>query len=184
MSTQTPPDLGKIAYLGANSAALGWQTLLRTGPAFPHEEVEAAFQDYAARANMNDWEHWCDIFTDECLYVDHHFGTFRRRDDIAKWMVPLMATQPELRFIPEWHAIQGNLVINYNWNRWPNPDGSKVPYGEWLNPGPATDYRYQFPCVTLNLYAGNGKFHYEEDLYCAPAYLEILKTWKRDMGRA
>ncbi len=69
--------------------------------------------------------------------------------------------------------VQGNLVINYNWNRWPNPDGSKVPYGEWRNPGPATDYRYQFPCVTLNLYAGNGKFRYEEDLYCAPAYLEI-----------
>ena len=114
MSTPTPPDLGKIAYLGANSAALGWQTLLRAGPAYPHAEVEAAFQDYAARANMNDWEHWCDIFTDECLYVDHHFGTFRRRDDIARWMVPLMATQPELRFIPEWHAIQGNLVINYN----------------------------------------------------------------------
>jgi hypothetical protein len=184
MTTQTPPDLGKIAYQGAMSAALGWQTLLRTGPAYPHEEVEAAFQDYAARANMNDWEHWCDMFTDECLYVDHHFGTFRRRDDIAKWMVPLMATQPELRFIPEWHAIQGNLVVNYNWNRWPNPDGSRVPYGEWRNPGPATDYRYQFPCVTLNLYAGNGKFHYEEDLYCAPAYLEILKTWKQDMGKA
>jgi len=183
MADQTP-DLGKIAYLGANSAALGWQTLLRSGPAYPHAEVEAAFQDYAARANMNEWEHWCDMFADECLYVDHHFGTFRRRDDIARWMVPLMATQPELRFIPEWHAIQGNLVINYNWNRWPNPEGSKVPYGEWRNPGPATDYRYQFPCVTLNIYGGNGKFIYEEDLYCAPAYLEILKTWKRDMGRS
>ena len=66
------------------SAALGWQTLLRSGPAYPHEEVEAAFQDYAARANMDDWEHWCDMFTDECLYVDHHFGVFRRRDDIAR----------------------------------------------------------------------------------------------------
>jgi hypothetical protein len=61
MSDQTS-DFGKIAYQGAMSAALGWHTMLRSGPAYPHDEVEAAFQDYAARANMNDWEHLCDMF--------------------------------------------------------------------------------------------------------------------------
>jgi hypothetical protein len=177
-------DLGKIGYLGANKAALGWNTMMNGSKVYPHEEVEAAFQDYAARANINDWDYWCDIFADKCLYVDHHFGVFHSRDEVAKWMVPLMKTQPEMKFIPEWHVVQGNLIINYNWNRWPNPKGSKVDYGEWQNPGPATDYLYQFPCVTLNIYGGNGKMVYEEDLYSAPAYLEILNAWKRDMAAA
>jgi len=182
MSAEPVFDLGKIGYTGAMAAAGGWQNLLGKGKTYPQAEVEAAFEDYAERANMNDWEHWCDIFTDKCLYVDHHFGTFHSRNEVAKWMVPLMQRQPEMRFIPGWHVIQGNLVINYNWNRWPNPKGSRVPYGEWRNPGPVDDYLYQFPCVTLNLYGGNGKFCYEEDLYSAPAYVEILNKWRKDMG--
>ena len=109
--SQEPFDLGKVGYAGAMAAASGWQNLLGAGKTYPHAEVEAAFEDYAARANMNDWEHWCDIFTDKCLYVDHHFGVFHSRDEVAKWMVPLMSRQPEMRFIPGWHVIQGNLVI-------------------------------------------------------------------------
>ena len=99
-------------------------------------------------------------------------------------MVPLMSRQSEMRFVPGWHAIKGNLVMNYNWNRWPNPEGSRVPYGEFRNPGPVDDYKYQFPCMTLNIYGGNGKFCYEEDLYSAPAYVETLKRWQQAMGLA
>ena len=57
-------DLGKIGYAGAMAAAEGWANLLNKGKQYPYEEVEAAFHDYAARANMNDWHHWCDIFTE------------------------------------------------------------------------------------------------------------------------
>jgi hypothetical protein len=183
MTQNTEFDLGKIGYAGAMAAAEGWEKLLNKGKQYPYEEVEAAFHDYAARANMNDWDHWCDIFTEECLYVDHHFGVFRTRAEIAKWMVPLMSRQSEMRFIPGWHVIKGNLVMNYNWNRWPNPDGSRVPYGEFRNPGPVDDYKYQFPCMTLNIYGGNGKFCYEEDLYSAPAYQETLKRWTEAMAK-
>lgn len=181
MSDQ-PIDLGKLAYAGALAASRGWQDLLPGKTIYPHDEVEAAFQDYAARANMDDWDYWADIFSPQCLYVDHHFGVFHTAKEVASWMTPLMATQPEMRFIPEWHVVMGNLVVNYNWNRWPNPEGSAVPYGEWKNPGPAADYRYQFPCVTLNIYGGGGKFCYEEDLYSPAAYIEIRDTWRRDMG--
>ena len=176
--------LGKIAYAGATQAAKAWEENMRTSPIYPREEVEAAFQDYVHRANINDWEYYSQLFTDPCVYIDHHFGTVRSTKELSDWMVPLMKTQPEMKFIPEWHVVQGNLIINYNWNRWPNPKGSKVDYGEWQNPGPATDYLYQFPCVTLNIYGGNGKMVYEEDLYSAPAYLEILNAWKRDMAAA
>jgi hypothetical protein len=82
------------------------------------------------------------------------------------------------------NAAQGfDLVINYNWNRWPNPDGSGEPYDKFENGIPNTNYRYQFPCVTLNRYAGNGLFWYEEDLYSPSAYLEILAEWKQEMDK-
>ena len=172
-------DLGKIGFAGALSAAKGWGLPARGK--FARDEVEAAFREYVRRANINDWDLWAAMFTDECLYVDHHFGTFTRRVDIRDWMTPLMATQPEMRFIPEWHAIEGDLVVNYNWNRWPNPDGSFEPYDQPDNGIPNTNYRYQFPCVTLNRYAGDGLFWFEEDLYSPSAYVEILTQWKADM---
>lgn len=174
--------LGKIAYAGATTAARAWEENLRSSAVFPHEEVEAAFQDYVHRANVDDWEYYSDLFTDPCIYIDHHFGTVRSPRELSDWMVPLMKTQPEMRFIPGWHVIHGNMVINYNWNRWPNPEGSPVPYDEWRNPGPVADYRFQFPCVTMCIYAGNGKFCFEEDIYSPAAYLEIRNQWRQAMG--
>ena len=90
-------DLGKLAYAGALAASRGWQDLLPGKTIYPYDEVEAAFQDYAARANMDDWDYWADIFTPQCLYVDHHFGVFHTAKEVATWMTPLMATQPDLR---------------------------------------------------------------------------------------
>lgn len=176
-----PFDLGKIGFAGAVSAAIGWAPPARGR--FAYEEVHAAFEEYVRRANINDWDLWADMFTDECLYVDHHFGTFKRRQDVRDWMTPLMATQPEMKFVPEFFVIKDDLVVNYNWNRWPNPDGSCEPYDVYGNGIPNTNYKYQFPCVTLNRYAGDGLFWYEEDLYSPTAYLEVLKQWKAEMDR-
>ena len=87
-------------------------------------------------------------------------------------------------FVGDVEVVVTVFAMNYNWNRWPNPEGSRVPYGEFRNPGPVDDYKYQFPCMTLNIYGGNGKFCYEEDLYSAPAYVETLKRWQQAMGLA
>lgn len=174
-------DLGKIGAAGAIDAAEGWHAPARG--VFSHEEVEAAFLEYVRRANIDDWNLYADMFTEECVYIDHHFGTFRSPAAIKEWMNPLMATQPEMRFIPGWHVIQGDRVINYNWNRWPNPDGSSEPYDGYPNAFDLTSYRYQYPCITLNRYAGNGLFWFEEDIYSPPAYLEIKAAWEREMDR-
>ena len=157
-------DLAKIGVQTAATAAGQWVGADFAASKHPRAEVEAAYRDYVDRANSGDWDRWCDIFSEDVLYVDHHFGVFRGREEVRKWMVPLMAGQPEMVFPPGWFVIVGDLLINYNWNRWPNPEGSRVPYGEFRNPGPVDDYKYQFPCMTLNIYGGNGKFCYEEDL--------------------
>jgi hypothetical protein len=174
-------DLGKIGAAGAMDAAQGWSAPARGK--FAHGEVESAFLEYVRRANINDWSLYADMFTEQCVYIDHHFGTFRSPAAIKAWMIPLMATQPEMRFVPGWYVIQDDKVINYNWNRWPNPDGSCEPYDAYPNNSPLAEYRYQFPCVTMNRYAGDGLFWFEEDIYSPSAYLEIRAAWQAEMQR-
>jgi len=174
-------DLGRIGAAAAVDAAEGWSAPARGK--FSHSEVEEAFLEYVRRANINDWNLYADMFTDECVYIDHHFGTFRSPQAIKDWMNPLMATQSEMRFVPGFHMIEGDRVINYNWNRWPNPDGSGEPYDAYPHTGPVSRYRYQFPCMTMNRYAGNGLFWFEEDIYSPSAYIEVKSAWQREMKR-
>jgi SnoaL-like domain len=173
----------ELPMAAASAAATEWEPwrgdLLQIPGKFPREEVEAAFREYLRRANANDWDAWCDLFTEDVHYVDHYFGVMHGLDAVRAWMVPLMAGQPEMRFPPGWHVIAGDVVVNYNWNRWPNPDGSHEPYDDVSNmTTPLAAWPHQFPCITLDRYAGDGKFNYEENFYSAPAYLGVLQGWQ------
>lgn len=169
----------------ATMAAITWEPwrsdLLKIPGKFPQAEVEAAFHEYLRLANINDWNAWCDLFTDDVVYVDHFFGVMKGLTAVRNWMVPLMAGQPEMKFLPGWHVIAGDVVINYNWNRWPNPDGSHMPYDDVHNfKDPLAAWKWQFPCITVDRYAGNGKFNFEENFYSAPAYLGVLRGWQAE----
>ena len=48
-------------------------------------------QQYAA---TGDWDDFADNFTEDAVYVEHAFGTFRGRDEIRAWSVPTMTTFP------------------------------------------------------------------------------------------
>ena len=176
-------DLAKIGIQTSAAAAGAWLGADPAASKYPRAEVEASYRDYVERANSGDWDSWCNIFTEDVLYVDHHFGVFRGRAEVRKWMVPLMAGQPEMKFPAGWYLIAGDLLINYNWNRWPNPDGTGEPYGGFACGAPLDKYRYQFPCVTINRYGGHGLFSYEEDFYSAPAYVETLRGWQEETKR-
>lgn len=176
-------DAGQIGWDAARAAAGFWETMKGAVAHFPEEEVRKAFEEYARRANENDWDAWADLFAEDVLYVDHQFGVLHSREEVRKWMVPLMKQQPEMRFVPSWCAIHGDVAINYNWNRWPNPDGSHEPYDRILQPDVRDDvYPYQFPAITITRYAGEGLFDYEEDLYSMPGYLQILGDWQEKTG--
>ena len=179
-------DAGSRGVEAAMAAARGWDLFPKAAQATDHpkEEVEAACHEYVRRANVNDWDLWTDIFTEDVYYVDHAYGFFQGREEVRKWMVPLMQTMPEMRFVPGFLMIQGDLVINYNWNRWPNADGSAEPYDDWKNPQDLSLYKHQFPCVTINIYAGDGLFKYEEDLYCAPAFMNVFGNWQSEWKAA
>jgi SnoaL-like domain len=188
MADQLTLELGVEQPLeAAAAAATTWEPwrgdLLAIPGKFPRDEVEAAFREYLRRANANDWDAWCDLFTEDVHYVDHYFGVMDGLEAVRNWMVPLMAGQPEMKFPPGWHVLAGDVVINYNWNRWPNPDGSYEPYDDVSDTTNRLDaWKYQFPCITLDRYAGDGKFNYEENFYSAPAYLGVWRGWQAEMG--
>jgi len=150
---------------------------------FAREEIEAALDDYGARFNSGDIAHWCDILSDDVLYVDGHFGVFRGRKAVREWATALSSGQTALKFVSAWYQIDGNVVVNFNWGRFPNPDGSYEPYDSWRNPGgPLDKYPYQFQNLSILVYGGDGMFCYEQDFYSAPAYTGIMERWNKQRG--
>src|SRR2546425_174105 len=51
---------------------------------FTREELEQAFRTYwRTGAVGEDWDAWAGLFTEDCLYVEHMYGTMRGRLDRA-----------------------------------------------------------------------------------------------------
>ena len=75
------------------------------------EELEQAHQHYmdtAARcAASGEWRDWADLFTDDAVYLEHTFGTFRGPGEIHDWISPLMAEWPNKDMNAFPHAIAG-----------------------------------------------------------------------------
>lgn len=130
---------------------------------FRRAEVEAAFQTTRARQDADDWDGYTDCFTEDAIYVEHHFGVFEGRERIRAWLVPVMAPLVGWSYPTEWCVIEGNRVVFLWKNRLPGrrPDGSY----------------YEFSGVTTMLYAGEGRFSYQEDIYNFDETRKVMKEW-------
>src|SRR5579885_2591237 len=122
---------------------------------FAHDEIEAAFRTYwRTGAVAEDWEAWCDLFTEDCLYVEHSYGTMLGREAVRRWIVPLMERYGEIYTVYEWHVIdaeRGRAVVARRTRR-DDPGGegaSDLPGGAILD------------------YAGCGRGKLAEDFYSA-----------------
>ena len=128
---------------------------VRRARRFDRAEVEAALRAYEKAGQeavrTGDWTAWSEQFTDDAIYVEHHFGVMRGREAIRAWITSTMQGQVlDLEFPVEFALIDNDLVFVYVPNRFPAPDG-----------GPG----YQFVSATLLCYAGHGRWCYEEDIY-------------------
>ena len=130
---------------------------------FTREEIEQAFRDKIAIQERDDWAAFGDTFTDDAVYVEHHEGTFRGKENILAWLLPVMEFCKGWTYPIEWIAIDGNRVI-YKWlNRLPGtrPDGGY----------------YEFAGMSVTEYAGGGKWSYQEDLYNWETAEKVIKEW-------
>ncbi len=124
---------------------------------FDRAEVEQALRDYEQRGRVavetGDWATWAQQFSDDAIYVEHQYGVMRGQPAISAWITDTMQGHAlELEFPIEWYVIDNDLVVIYVPNRYPKHDDGLA---------------YQFGCMTILCYAGDGKWCYEEDLYNA-----------------
>ena len=132
-------------------------------------EIEAAYHHFVATGDSQDWDAWADLHSEDGVWVEHHLGTFHGRETIRSEIKKVMATAPPMEFPVEWYANDGNSVVFYPWQVFPDTQGgSEV---------------YRFGCVTILEYAGSGLWSYQEDLYNPHEGETVVKRWLAAGGK-
>jgi hypothetical protein len=120
---------------------------------FERRELEDAFRTFwQTGAVGEDWDAWADLFTEDCRYIEHFYGTLRGREAVRAWIKPIMERYGEIYTVYEWHVVdpETGRVVMYMQNRRDRPGG-----------GPPID----FPGVSVLHYAGKGQWASEEDFW-------------------
>ena len=139
------------------------------------EEVEGAYARYLeerrrVEAGEVGWDALAAFFTDDATFIDPAWGRVEGIAAIRGFLVESMAGLDDWCFPHEWTAIDGDRLVARWWNRLPGqrPDGS----------------HYQAPGISIMVYAGDGKFSYEEDLLNMVHVGELIREsgWKPPAG--
>ncbi len=130
---------------------------------FDRDEVEEAYRGFVAAGDSGDWNAWTDLHTEDCLWIEHSFGEIKGREAIRATITRVMEPVPMMFFPVEWFMIEGNRVVYYPWQVMPDPKGG--------------DAVYQFGCITILEYAGNGEFSLQEDIYNPREGETVIKAW-------
>jgi limonene-1,2-epoxide hydrolase len=132
---------------------------------FPRSEVESAVERYVelrARIEQGEatWTDLADLFTDDVVYIDPAWGRVEGIDELRTFLDESMRGLDDWSFPVEYTAIDGDTVVVKWTQRLPGtrPDGR----------------RYEQSGYSTLLYAGNGRFSYEEDLLNMAHVLEDL----------
>jgi hypothetical protein len=147
---------------------------------FTHVEISEAFDRYRAAADeagkTGDWRPWVECFVPDVHYIEHLYGEFHGREAVLEWITRTMTVWPftHMQLFPwDWYTIdaeQGWLVGQVE-NRFVDPGDGKV---------------YEGANWTRLVYAGDGQFASEEDVYnpahFAPVVEQWLEAWKAHHG--
>ena len=138
---------------------------------YPRSEIEDAFSHYrevAARAAASgQWDEWAELFTEDAVYVEHHYGRFEGREAIRDWISETMSSplNKDMNAFPvRWYVIDEDKgwVVCSVINRMADPgDGSVHEADSW----------------TRLEYAGNGMFSLEEDMYNPNEFAGMIAAW-------
>jgi len=133
----------------------------------PTDEVRAsvdAYLDLRNRIEAGDatWTDLADLFTDEVVYIDPAWGRIQGVDEVRTFMDESMRGLEDWNFPVEYTAIDGDTVVVKWTQQLPGtrPDGT----------------RYEQSGYSTLVYAGDGKFSYEEDILNMAHVLEDLKA--------
>lgn len=135
------------------------------------DEIAAALVNYRNAADhaglSGDWQPWVECFTPEARYVEHLYGVFEGRQAILEWITPTMTAWPftHMQYFPwDWCTIDADQgwVIGQIQNRFVDPGDGGI---------------YQGANWTRLVYAGDGLFSEEEDVYNPSEFAPVVDAW-------
>jgi len=144
-------------------------------PQFPKQEILDAYERYVdtrrrVEAGELAWDALADFFTEDAVFIDPAWGRVEGLAEIRKFLVDSMAGLDDWDFPHQWAMVEGDRLIARWTNRLPGrrPDGS----------------RYEAPGYSFMIYAGGGRFSYEEDLLNMVHVGEVMREagWKPPAG--
>jgi len=122
-------------------------------PKFDRNEVEQAFANlWKVGCVDEDWIGWTNLYTPDVEYFDHFWGWFHGREEVVRWIEPVMKGVPEIYTVLEWYRIDDDVVTFFVQNRRDNPSDDGPEY-------------FDFPGLSIAVYAGDGLFSSEEDYW-------------------
>lgn len=140
-------------------------------PRFPREEILASYERYVAtrrrvEAGQASWDALAAFFTDDATFIDPAWGRIEGIAAIREFLVESMAGLEDWEFPHEWAMVEGDRLIARWQNRLPGrrADGSC----------------YEAPGYSMLVYAGGGRFSFEEDLLNMVHVGELIREsgWK------
>jgi ketosteroid isomerase-like protein len=138
-------------------------------------EIETVLEDYlafrkAVDAGQEPWENLARYFTDDAVFIDPAWGRVEGLDKIRQFFVESMTGLEDWQFPVEFVAVDGDTVV-VKWTQ--------------IIPGARPDGTlYQQSGVSTLIYAGDGKFRYEEDILNMAHVLEDISAsgWQPGAG--
>jgi ketosteroid isomerase-like protein len=124
--------------------------------AHPRDEVAAAVERYIAvrdqiNAGRGTWADLAQFFTDDAVFIDPAWGRVEGLDEMRRTVFgDAMVGLEDWQFPTEFYAIDGDNVLV----KWKQVLPGRRPGGR----------PYEQSGVSTLVYAGGGKFRYEEDL--------------------
>ena len=129
------------------------------------EAVMARYRELRRRIDSGEEENFgvlADFYTDDAVYVDGAWGRIEGKEEISAWLVESMVGLDGWRFPIEFIAIEGDDIV-VKWTQ--------------IIPGTRPDGRpYTQSAFSRLVYAGDGKFSYEEDTYNMVHVLEDIEA--------
>jgi ketosteroid isomerase-like protein len=133
---------------------------------FAPEEILATHHRYLEQRKKIEagelaWDALAEFFTDDATFVDPAWGRIDGKDNIVRFLRDSMEGLEDWTFPLEWELVDGDSLVTGFQNRLPGrrADGSY----------------YQAPGVSRIVYAGGGKFSFEQDLLNMVHVLELIK---------
>ena len=137
---------------------------------FPREEIQATLDRYTKVREEIDagkltWRDLAQFFTDDAVFIDPAWGRVQGIDEMkATVFGDAMEGFEDWKFPIDFIAVDGDRVV-VKWRQ--------------VLPGHADDGRpYEQTAVSTLIYAGDGKFKYEEDILNMVHVLEDMKASK------